>query len=249
MDKIQDIGVVKVNEYLNFLSLFGIGGAHPGGLQLTKKILESEELTEFTSILDAGCGTGQTATHIKSKYHCQVTAIDNHPIMIKKCKERVDLQELTINVRNENVEKLTLENNSFDVVLSESVIAFTNIERSLGELYRVLKNSGTLIAIEMTDEGFLSEVDKQAIKTFYGVSKIPTELNWINLLKAVGFKDISVVTATTFINQVENSKEVYNEFQMSPDIKKQYYDLFDLHEVYTQKFKNKLGYRVYKCKK
>ncbi|MCR1834683.1 hypothetical protein NSA56_09745 [Oceanobacillus caeni] len=46
------------NRYLDCLALFGVGGAHPGGLPLTKRILSKEEIDEKQSILDAGCGTG-----------------------------------------------------------------------------------------------------------------------------------------------------------------------------------------------
>ena len=34
--------------YLDCLALFGIGGAHPGGLQLTKEILSREKIKEKT---------------------------------------------------------------------------------------------------------------------------------------------------------------------------------------------------------
>ena len=38
--------------YLDCLALFGIGGAHPGGLLLTKEILSREKINEKTIILD-----------------------------------------------------------------------------------------------------------------------------------------------------------------------------------------------------
>ncbi|MDQ0228903.1 hypothetical protein [Metabacillus malikii] len=41
--------------YLQLLATLGIGGAHPGGLLLTKKIFEQEQFPLNYTILDAGC--------------------------------------------------------------------------------------------------------------------------------------------------------------------------------------------------
>jgi ubiquinone/menaquinone biosynthesis C-methylase UbiE len=69
------------------LTSFGVGGAHPGGLKLTKNIL-SREYIDQKSILDVGCGTGQTSAYIAEKYQCAVTAIDNNTTMLEKAKKR-----------------------------------------------------------------------------------------------------------------------------------------------------------------
>lgn len=60
-----------MNNYLNSLAAFGVGGAHPGSLELTKEILGQLELTEKMKVLDAGCGTGQTIEYIAHNYNCQ----------------------------------------------------------------------------------------------------------------------------------------------------------------------------------
>ena len=72
--------------YLDFLSKFGVGGAHPGGIQLTKELFKSETITPTTHILDVGCGTGQTAAYLAAQYGAIVTGIDNNPVMVEKAK-------------------------------------------------------------------------------------------------------------------------------------------------------------------
>lgn len=52
------------------LALLGIGGAHPGGFYLTKQLFDKEKITSETSILDIGCGTGQTSANLYCKYGC-----------------------------------------------------------------------------------------------------------------------------------------------------------------------------------
>lgn len=54
----------------NMLALLGIGGAHPGGFYLTKQLFDKEKITSETSILDIGCGTGQTSANLYCKYGC-----------------------------------------------------------------------------------------------------------------------------------------------------------------------------------
>ena len=52
------------NRYLDLLAEFGVGGAHPGGFPLTKEVLSSLHLPPSSSVLDIGCGTGQTAEYL-----------------------------------------------------------------------------------------------------------------------------------------------------------------------------------------
>ena len=74
--------------YLNCLALIGIGGVHPGGLQLTKEILSREKINEKTIILDVGCGTGQTSAYMAEKYKCKIIGLDNNEMMLEKAKKR-----------------------------------------------------------------------------------------------------------------------------------------------------------------
>jgi len=60
-------GGVRVDReytYLNCLAELGVGGAHPGGFKLTQDILSAEHIGKKTTVLDAGCGTGQTAAYV-----------------------------------------------------------------------------------------------------------------------------------------------------------------------------------------
>ncbi|MED4475650.1 class I SAM-dependent methyltransferase [Oceanobacillus caeni] len=86
------------NNYLDCLALFGVGGAHPGGLPLTKRILSKEEIDETKSILDAGCGTGQTSAYISKKYQCHVTSLDCNKMMLDKARKRYLSLQLPIKV-------------------------------------------------------------------------------------------------------------------------------------------------------
>ena len=57
-----------LNNYLDLVAYFGIGGAHPGGFTLSQSILMNENIQPFESVLDIGCGTGQTADYLAARY-------------------------------------------------------------------------------------------------------------------------------------------------------------------------------------
>ena len=74
--------------YHDLLAAFGIGGAHPGGFALTCEVLEREAIGKTSVVLDAGCGTGQTAAYLVKRFGCDVTAVDRHPLMLQKAANR-----------------------------------------------------------------------------------------------------------------------------------------------------------------
>lgn len=134
--------------YTDLLALFGIGGAHPGGIELTKSILLEEGISG-KRLLEVGCGTGQSSTFIKS-LGIDITPIDSHPLMVQKANKRFAKENIELSARKMNIEKCDFEDCSFDFILSESVLSFTNTTKTLPELLRILKGDGMLVAVEMT---------------------------------------------------------------------------------------------------
>lgn len=86
---------------------------------------------------------------------------------------------MSIPVFQGSIEKLPFPDQSFDIVIAESVTAFTNISKTLNEYYRVLKPNGILIDLDMTAEGPLSNEEKDQICTVYGMDNILTENEWL----------------------------------------------------------------------
>ncbi|KIL45380.1 class I SAM-dependent methyltransferase [Jeotgalibacillus soli] len=230
------------NNYLDLLAYFGIGGAHPGGLPLTKSILRNEAIGPSNSVLDIGCGTGQTAEYIVTQFNCPVTALDNHPIMVEKANERFKNKNYNVTIVNGNVENLPLPNNSFNFILSESVVTFTSISKSLQELYRVLMKNGTMILIEMTAEQTLTEEMKIKICDFYGIKEILSENEWKARIHEAGFDKIQIVNISTELVQSE-----INDLNPSPNIDIKYYDIWDQHNELTDEIDSQLGYRAFRC--
>lgn len=231
--------------YIDCLALFGVGGAHPGGLHLTKNILSEEKMGEHMKILDAGCGTGQTSAYMAEQFRCHITALDSNSIMLEKARNRFDVLQLPVDTIQGNTEKLPFDNETFDMVLSESVIAFTNVSKTLSEFKRVLKPNGKLLAIEMVLDGSVSEEELHSIRDFYGVSQILTEHEWCKLFRTAGFKDISVqhYLRDDVIPNVEDA----TDFSISEYIEDPFYEVLEKHHHLSAIYKDILGFRVFKC--
>lgn len=229
--------------YLDCLASFGVGGAHPGGIQLTKSILAKECIGPETSILDVGCGTGQTSAYIAKKYGCSVTSLDSNKTMLKKAQQRFSSLDLPVNVVYGTVENLPFREGSFDFILSESVTSFTDVSLTIQEYKRVLKANGVLIAIEMILEESLSEEALKTIVDFYQLSKLLTESEWYNLFRKAGFKQISI---EKFRQQAdENNTDA--DFWLSETIDNKLLEIFAKHVHLIRTYKDKLGFCIFRC--
>ncbi|MEH6949589.1 methyltransferase domain-containing protein [Bacillus sp. JJ634] len=231
--------------YLDFLSKFGVGGAHPGGIGLTKEILKTEEINKTSRILDVGCGTGQTSAYLAEQYGAKVTGMDINSIMVEKAKSRMRKYELPVEIIQGSIEEFPLKDGEFDFIISESVLSFVNQPKALKEIFRLLKNGGRFIANELTTNKRLSPTIEEEVKQFYGLGSVLTEKNWITLFEQAGFKHIN-------IRMQEQSMLQYNpnpEFQYSEYIEPELYSVMYEHFNIMAKYDGVLGYRIFSCTK
>lgn len=236
--------------YQDALASYGIGGAHPGGLHLTKQILQKENISPNTTVLDAGCGTGQTSAFLAKEYKCRVTAIDHHPIMVEKAKQRFASENLSISVTQGSIEEIPFPDHSFDIVVAESVTAFTNIHKTLNEYYRVLKPNGILIDLDMTAEGQLSDEEKSHICTVYGMDNVLTEQEWIQQMFSAGLHPVEILAGTSIANHLQQPQPMHDpEFNMSPNVTPELVAILIAHNELTNMYGQLIGFRVFRAQK
>lgn len=233
--------LIQNSKYLDFLSKFGIGGAHPGGLNLTKKIFKLEDINNTSKILDVGCGTGQTAAYLAYKYGAKVTGIDVSPTMVAKAKKRIKKNRLPVKIIQGSIEEIPLPDNHFDFIISESVLSFVNKPRALNEIFRLLKSGGRFVAIEQTILQRLSENEENEIKQFYGFESLNMKKDWVALLNQAGFEHIRI--------QKNSSIDSEPDFHFSDDIEPKLYKIMEKHFDITSKYIGVLDYRIYSCTK
>ncbi|MDI3411846.1 class I SAM-dependent methyltransferase [Bacillus sonorensis] len=81
-----------MSDYLDMLAYFGVSGAHPGGMALTKAVLAKADIDPERPILDADCGTGQTAAYL-GQLLFSVTALDSDAVMLDKAKKDLQMKD------------------------------------------------------------------------------------------------------------------------------------------------------------
>ena len=96
--------------------------------------------------LDAGCGSGNLARLI-ALHGAKVIAVDASPKMIENAKyESIDFRSSVTYMLLDTIEVLDFESCYFDKILCSSVIEYVeDPERSLGELFRVIRPDGILV--------------------------------------------------------------------------------------------------------
>ncbi len=189
--------------------------------------LSIDEKNVKLKILDVAAGTGDlTLQMIKSyknkKIICQniaFTGIDLSGQMLKKAKQKIDKflidtglnTKTTVALKQENVEHLSFEDNTFDVVTCAfGVRNFSNLNLGLSEMNRVLKPKGQVVILEFTYPknifirfgyniyftyilpfvGKIISKDNSAYKYLMkSVKEFPKETAFIKYLQDIGFEN------------------------------------------------------------
>jgi ubiquinone/menaquinone biosynthesis C-methylase UbiE len=237
--------LIRSSMYLDFLSKFGVSGAHPGGIKLTKQIFKNVKINKFSHILDVGCGTGQTSAYLAARYGAKVTGMDFNPIMVEKAKNRMTKYQLPVEIIQGSIEKCPLPDGKYDFIIAESVLSFVNKPRALKEIFRLLKYDGRLIANELTINRRLGSNYEEEIKQFYGLDSILMEKDWITLFEQVDFKNIKTFLRKQSILQNDSLPE----FQYSEYIEPELYKIMQQHFNLMVKYQGTLDYRVFICTK
>ena len=104
---------------------------------------------EGKKVLELGTGTGGTATLI-AKRGASVVGIDLLPFRLTEAKARATKYSVTESVEFALMDAMHLAfpDNTFDFIISKSVLVFTAHTQTAKECYRVLKPGGKAIFIE-----------------------------------------------------------------------------------------------------
>ena len=116
-----------------------------------RKVVKIASETAPQRVLDIATGTGDLAIALKKTNATQIIGLDISPGMLAIGKDKVKALSLdnTITMVLGDSENLSYEDNYFDLVtVAFGVRNFENLEKGLGELFRVLRPQGKLIILE-----------------------------------------------------------------------------------------------------
>jgi ubiquinone/menaquinone biosynthesis C-methylase UbiE len=125
-----------------------------GEAKTNREIVERAGIKPGERVLDVGCGTGgQTLPAAEVTGPGNVAGIDPSPDMLERAREKAAKKRLDIDFRGAAIEKLPFDDQQFDVVLSSFMLHHLPkdvMRRGFGEIYRVLKPDGRLLAVDFT---------------------------------------------------------------------------------------------------
>ena len=131
---------------------------HPGGIQLTDRLLGSLNIEPGEQLLDVACGLGTTSMFASNKYQANITGVDFSETNVQRANEAASEKGANIQFKTGDAAKLPVEDNSVDHLVCECAVStFADQPAVVGEFYRVLKSGGSLAISDMVLNGALPE--------------------------------------------------------------------------------------------
>lgn len=152
-------------------------------------------------VLDLASGSGDLTKIIKEKSNCKCVVYDSSIEMIDEAKKKLDSENLFFLCGQ--AENLPFKNEIFDyVVVGFGLRNFSDVEKSIREIYRVLKKGGGFFCLEF------SEINNIFLrKAFNLYSKIIPIYGGVFLNNKVAYSYL-VQSIKHFPNQIELTKKL-----------------------------------------
>ena len=172
------------------------------------------------TVLDLGSGAGLDCFFAAKKVGetGRVIGVDMTPEMLERARssaERLNIQN--VDFRQGFLEKLPVESNSVDVIISNCVINLApDKSKVFAEAFRVLKAGGKLAVSDIVTDGPLPDSIMQSLSAWAGCMAGAVEAkDYIHMMEAVGFTNVSLTpvffekeTIDSAINDMDNIIEL-----------------------------------------
>ena len=144
-------------------------------------------------LLEIGCGTGLFTQKVYDATHADIIATDISEDLLVVARQTHPIAEYKV----EDAMNLSFHDNSFDGVYGSSILHHLDMEKSLKEIYRVLKPGGSAVFAEpnMLNPQILIQKNVAFIKKALGDSPDETAVvRWQmkKMMKDIGYKNIKV---------------------------------------------------------
>ncbi len=155
--------------------------------------IERSKMTQEQLVLEIGCGTGLFTEKI-SKTGAKIIATDISDDLLSIARKK-NIPNTTFQLADAH--KLNFSDNFFDVVFGSSILHHLEMEKSLKEIYRVLKPGGKIVFAEpnMLNPQILIQKNIPFIKRWLGDSPDETAIvrwSFSKLLKKLNYRDVEI---------------------------------------------------------
>ncbi len=170
-----------------------------------KRLVELAKLQSGHKVLDIATGTGTAAIAITNQVGStgKIVGIDLAPEMLKQAQKKIAAAGLkNIELRQEDAEQLSFNDNSFDAVLCASGIFFLpDMLAGLRDWQRVTR-SGGLVAFSSFNETafkpmstrFRTQIENYGALFPSASGRLDTPEKCFNLMQEIGFEEIEIQT-------------------------------------------------------
>jgi ubiquinone/menaquinone biosynthesis C-methylase UbiE len=193
---LSDAEVAQLDPYA-FFAVLGKRIIHPGGRPSTERLLQRAEFAPGQHVLEVGCGVGTTAIEVARRFGAQVTAVDIAPLMLDRATWNIAAAGAGDQVTAEfgDITQLNFADSSFDRVIAEAVTMFVDRPQAAGELVRVCKPGGRVLATEFY---WRKVPTPEARHIFLDVvcpgMQFDSLEDWVRLYSSAGLADVQVET-------------------------------------------------------
>jgi arsenite methyltransferase len=181
-------------------------------------------LKEGEVVLDLGSGAGFDcflAANTVGK-NGKVIGVDMTPEMIEKARENARRGSYkNVEFRLGEIETLPVPDNFVDVIISNCVINLSpEKDRVFRDAFRVLKPGGRLMVSDIVLTNDLPDTIKNSVGAYLGcVAGASKRDDYLGLIKAAGFKDVSIADETSFASSMGATdpivESMVNDFGMA----------------------------------
>jgi len=184
-------------------------------------------LEEGDVVLDLGSGAGFDAFLVSPKVGDtgRVIGVDMTPEMIEKsCANAQKGNYKNVEFRLGEIEKLPVEDNSVDVIISNCVINLSpDKESAFKEAFRVLRPGGRLMVSDLVLVKGLPDIIKESVEAYVGcLAGAIMKDEYIGYIKKAGFKEVKIIERTNYPIEAMANDTTAQVVKNNPNITEEY---------------------------
>ncbi len=168
-------------------------------------------------ILDLGCGAGEAAVFFATK-GANVTATDISQNMLNAVNELAKKYSVKVNTVKSDSDKINLPDNTFDIVYASNLLHHININFTLNEVKRILKNGGIFVSWDPIAHNPLINYYRKIATNVRTTDEHPIKINDIKIfkkffklksVKGFWFFTLFIFIKYYFIDKIDPNKDRY----------------------------------------
>lgn len=169
---------------------------------------------EGETIVDLGSGPGRDALNFAREVgeNGQVIGIDFSDSMLELAnKNAVEAEITNVEFRKGSIEDIPVDPSTVDLIISNCVVNLAdNRENVFASAYKILKEGGRIVFSDLVVKDKPSEELTSNVDAVCGCYAGTTKQNYLQMLKAAGFKDVKAIDEYEFTKNFGGSEIEYS---------------------------------------